>query len=391
MKILKQRQSRLRKGCLQNKIYLFILSAWMLFTGCDKIVDPQEPESFGLAKVEFTMTSEYLGILNSMVFARREVPARVEIDDTERKILVRYSGQASLNRHKKSFTFEIVAGPLYRDHREYVLSAQIADPTMLHSTIGFYAFRQAGLLAPEAEPAAVYLNGEYQGLYYLIEPIDEDFFKRRGQRMGPLYEARLANAHFSFAGGYDVRLGFERKGENEGFFGELERLITILDTSTPETLPARIEPLLDVENYLRYLAVSVLFHNWDGYFNNLHLHFVPGLAKFQVIPWDLDHLIEFHQNRSRIQGANELSEKLLEVRAYRQRYREILLELMDEKLTIDKLDQLMDETASKIAPAFAADRVLSLPGVTVFEHAANSKQFMREWYAKIRGDLGVLD
>jgi spore coat protein H len=375
----------------QKQISLVLLCCLTLLTACSKIVDPPESNNFGLNRVELTITSEYLGILNSMVFARREVPARIAINDTTRKILVRYSGQATLNRHKKSYTLEIVDGPLYREHREYVLTAQIGDTTMLHATIGFYGFRQAELLTPTAEHAAVYLNGEYQGLYYLIEPIDEDFFRRRDLRMGPLYEAMLANAHFSFAGGYDARLGFERKGENEYFFGELERLITILDTSTPETLPSQIEPMLDVENYLRYLAVSVLFHNWDGYFNNLRMHFVPGLAKFQVIPWDLDHLFEFYPMRSRIEGANELSEKLLQVTAYRHRYREILLELMDEKLTVDKLDPLIDETAAKIAPAFAADKVLTVYGKTVFDYAASTKQFIRAWYAKIREDLGRLE
>jgi spore coat protein H len=292
---------------------------------------------------------------------------------------------------KKSYTFTVAGGDLFREHREYVLSAQNGDPTKLNSTVGFFAFRQAGLQVPDAEPAAVYVNGEYQGLYYLIEPIDVDFFKRRNQRLGSLYEGTLANAHFSFANGYDVRLGYESRGERPEFFGDLAELIRRLDASTPETLPANIEPLLDVENYLRYLAVSVLLHNWDGYFNNFRMHLDWEIGRFEFIPWDLDNLLEFSEGRSRIQGVNELSEKLLTVPAYRHRYREILLELMDEKLTIATLDSIIDATAPKIAPAFAADRFLTAPGIPLSEYVTRVKQFIRDWYAQIRRDLVLLD
>lgn len=362
---------------------------------CGKIVDPQDTDGFGLTKIELTITSEYLGTLNSMVYARREVPARVEIAGVSRKIFVRYSGQTSLGQLKKSYTIEFKDNQLFRGHREYVISAQNGDPTKLHSALGFEAYRQAGLMAPVAEPAAVYLNREYQGLYYLIEPIDEDFFKLRNRRLGSLYEAFNGfnnGAHFSFAGDYDVRLGFESKGERKDFYGDLERLIQILDASTPENLPARAESLLDVENYLRYLAVSVLFHNWDGYFNNFRLHLDPQIGKFQFIPWDLDNLLEFYEGRSRLEGANELSEKLLQVPAYRRRYKQILLELLDEKLTVTNLEAQIDETAAKIVSAYAADRFLTARGSKpLTEHAAETKQFIRDWYTKIREELGRLD
>jgi spore coat protein H len=366
-----------------------------LVIGCGKIVDPADTDDYGLAKIELTITSEYLGILNSMVFARREVPARIEIAGERRKIFVRYAGQTSLGQLKKSYTVEFTDGKLFREHEEYVISAQNGDPTKLNTTLGFWAFRQAGLMASEVEPAAVYLNGAYQGLYYLIEPVDEDFLRIRRRQLGSLYEAfngQFDGAHFSFAGGYDVRLGFESKGEREEFYGDLERLIQILDASTPENLPGRIEPLLDVENYLRYLAVSVLFHNWDGYFNNFRLHRDPQIGKFQFIPWDLDNLLELHPTRSRLEGANELSEKLLQVPAYRRRYKQILLELMDEKLTVVSLDLLIDETAAKIARAYAADRFLTAPGSKpLVEHVSATKQFIRNWYAKIRGELAGWD
>lgn len=358
--------------------------------GCQKIVEPEALGDFGLTKVEFTIAHDDLATLNSHVYARREVPARIEIAGRRYNVLVRYSGQTSINRLKKSFTFMLEEDERYRGHREYVMSAQTGDPTALNPTTGFWAFQQAGLQTPEVEPVAAFLNREYLGLYFLIEPIDEDFFRKRGQDLGSLYEAMNANAQFSFSGGYDVRLGFESRGQREDFFGDLERLLLRLDEATPETLPSRVEDLLDVENYLRYLAVSVLIHNWDGYFNNFRMHRDSHTEKFQFVPWDMDHILTLHPTRSNIRGANKLSERLLANAEYRARYRAILLELLDERLRVEDLNAQIAATAQQLAPAYAADRFLSAEGVTIFAHAERVAEFNREWYAKIRRDWETL-
>lgn len=357
---------------------------------CEKLVAPSALEDYGLSRVEITIAHDDLATLNSHVYARREVPARLEIAGRRYNVLARYSGQTSINRLKKSFTFTFSERHRFRQHLEYVLSAQTGDPTALNPTTGFWAFAQAGLLTPEVQPVAAYLNREFLGLYFLIEPIDEDFFRVRGRSLGSLYEATNANAQFSFAEGYNVRLGFESRGEREEFFGDLERLLLILDENPAEAVPEKVERLLDVENYLRYLAVSVLIHNWDGYFNNFRLHLDPGLAKFQFVPWDMDHILTLHPTRSNIRGANKLSERLLANAEYRARYRAILLELLDERLPVEDLNAQIAATAQQLAPAYAADRFLSAEKVTIFAHAERVAEFNREWYAKIRRDLETL-
>ncbi len=382
--LLNDTPNRLVRGMIN---VLMILAA-LTMHGCSEIIDPPEAESFGLAKIELRITSENLGTLNTNVFARLQVPADLALEGRSWNIKVRYSGQTSINHTKKSVTLEFPDTQRFRGHRFYTLSSQSGDPTGFNPIFGFYAFAQAGLDVPNVESVAFYLNGGYRGLYFLIEPIDEDFFHIREQRLGSLYEATRAKAHFSFADGYDVRMGFENQSARESYFGDLEKLITVLDESSAEELPSRIEPLLDVENYLRYLAVSVLFHNYDGYLNNFRLHKNNPEEKFFFIPWDVDHLLEPHPTRSTIFGANELSQKLLSVPAYRQRYREILLELMDDKLRVELLDEKLDEIAAKIAAALAADRLL---GGNAFDTAASRKASIREWYAKIRGDLVLLD
>ena len=167
--------------------------------------------------------------------------------------------------------------------------------------------------------------------------------------------------------------------------------MVILDESTTEELPSRLEPLLDIENYLHYLAVSVLIHNSDGYFNNFRLHLDPAIGKFQFFPWDFDRLFVFDGRRSTIRGANNLSKRLLEVTEYRHRYRDILTELMNSKLTADMLDRTFDNTVNNLSSAYEADRFLSASGVSMTKHAQRIKERNRLWYDKIQADLTELD
>lgn len=371
-------------------LFRILLCAALSVSACQKIVAPTALEDYGLPRVEITITHDDLATLNSHVYARREVPARFEFEGNRYNVLVRYSGQTSINRLKKSFTFTFSERQRFRQHREYVLSAQTGDPTALNPTTGFWAFAQAGLLTPAAQPVAAYLNREFIGLYFLIEPIDEDFFRGRGRSLGSLYEAARANAHFSFAEGYNVRLGFESRGTRPDFFGDLERLLEILDETPTQALPEKVERLLDVENYLRYLAVSVLIHNWDGYFNNFRLHLDPRIGTFQFVSWDMDHILTLHPQRSNIRGANELSERLLANANYRARYRAILEQLMAAELAVEKLNAQLANTAQQLAQAYAADRFLSANGVAIDEHAARVQQFNRAWYAKLREELDAL-
>ena len=49
------------------------------------------------------------------------------------------------------------------------------DPSQLHDRLGYWLFRQMGVPAPRAIHAKLYINGIYNGLFSLVEQIDEQF------------------------------------------------------------------------------------------------------------------------------------------------------------------------------------------------------------------------
>src|SRR5207249_188203 len=93
-----------------------------------------------------------------------------------------------------------------------------------------------------------------------------------------------------------------------------------------ERFRKEIGNLLDVDEFLRYLAATVLLSSVDsfiGFAHNYYLYLDPKKDRFVIIPWDLDHafggLVMFGSAKSLMDlsvrqphlGRNPLVERLL--------------------------------------------------------------------------------
>jgi spore coat protein CotH len=48
----------------------------------------------------------------------------------------------------------------------------------MHEMLSFAVYRRVGQIAPREAFAKVYINNEYQGVYAVVEPINEPFLQR---------------------------------------------------------------------------------------------------------------------------------------------------------------------------------------------------------------------
>ena len=53
--------------------------------------------------------------------------------------------------------------------------SQNLDPTQMHERLGYWLFREMGVVAPRSVHARLIINGTYYGVYALTEQIDEQF------------------------------------------------------------------------------------------------------------------------------------------------------------------------------------------------------------------------
>src|SRR5687767_11719465 len=66
----------------------------------------------------------------------------------------------------------------FRGFKVLVLDNMYNDPSFLREQLSFAVFEEAGIRVPRESYARLTVNGEYWGLYAIVEPIDDVFVTR---------------------------------------------------------------------------------------------------------------------------------------------------------------------------------------------------------------------
>ncbi len=162
-----------------------------------------------------------------------------------------------------------------------------------------------------------------------------------------------------------------KTNENNPDYSALFRFLDVLNNEPDETFPQEIEKVLDVDQTLRYIAVSALIVHLDNYIgigHNNYLYEVNG--KFTFIPWDTnmafgtfnlgirkDGLINYYIDEPTGGSVNRypVVDRLLSYQPYMDKYRGYLEELLDGPFAIDTIIPRIDRLVEMIRPFAEAD------------------------------------
>ena len=134
-----------------------------------KTLPMKEEEYYGLQRVSLTLRPEELGKLNNEVASKDPVLAEIHIPGQVRVVCkVSFAGRSSLEAYRKSYNLYFCQ-ERFRSRSEYRLSAQSIDGSLMRSLLGYPVFASLGLMTPQVESVAAYLNKNYLGLYLLLE------------------------------------------------------------------------------------------------------------------------------------------------------------------------------------------------------------------------------
>lgn len=221
------------------------------------------------------------------------------IADTIREVGFRIRGKTSRYAAKKCFKVSFntfTPGGKFYGIEKMNLNGDHNDPSIIRSHLTWNLFEQMQVPASRSNHVEVYINERYYGIYINTEHIDEEFVESRfGNTMGNLYKC-LYPADLTYLGnnpdvyknnGYALKTNTEQDD-----FTDLIHFISVLNTTTSEQFPAVIEPIFNVNGFLRYLAVEIFTGHWDGYSynkNNYYLFHNLNTGKFEFIPYDTDN------------------------------------------------------------------------------------------------------
>ncbi len=259
--------------------------------------------------IEITIDPEDLIWIYANVESDSVHPATVHysnewFDDTVDNVGFRLRGNTSRESAKKSFKLDFnhfVPGRSFYDVEKINLNGEHNDPSIIRSKLCWDLFQDIQLPVSRATHAAVYINGNYYGLYISIEHIDDTFLsKNYSDDSGNLWKC-LWPADLTYRGdnpeNYHPYVGDNRPydlktNRDEYDYSKLARLIRIINQTTDHAFADSLENVLRVDEALKYFAMNILVGDWDDYWflmNNFYLYHEPNDERFHWIPYDYDN------------------------------------------------------------------------------------------------------
>jgi spore coat protein CotH len=242
-----------------------------------------------------------------------------------------------------------VKGQRFAGRSELKLHNNKQDGTNVRQILAYGLFRTAGVPAPRCGLAQVTVNGKKLGLFSNLEPIDDAFLKRQfGSDKGNLYEAQISDFRPGWTG------TFEKKNKKSGGREDLEAVVEALKSDDADLLE-RLGRVLDVDAFISFWAMEGLINHWDGFSgdqNNCFVYHDPKSDKLRFIAWGADAtfgprniFVPFEPPAS-VWAVSYLTRRLynhpVTREKYRQRMRELLATVWDEKQLNSEVDELSD-------------------------------------------------
>lgn len=233
-----------------------------------------------------------------------EVPAKLTVDGkTYPNVGVHFRGASSYftvpagSKRSLNLSMDFVDDKqrLYGSKTLNLLNSH-DDPTMMH-TVLFSKIARDYLPAPKANFVKVVINGESWGIYTNVQQFNKEFLAENyGTSKGTRWKIKgspggggsleyLGDKIDSYKALYEMK-----SGDGEKAWKELINLTKVLNTTPPDKLEKALEPILDIDEALRFLAVDIALINDDGYWtrgSDYSLYRDPK-GKFHVLPHDMN-------------------------------------------------------------------------------------------------------
>jgi hypothetical protein len=232
------------------------------------------------------------------------IPATVIIDGTTcDSVGVRLKGNSSYNHPNNKKSIRLAMDQYRGDQRwdglkSVHLNNCFSDPTLMREKIHLDFCRDAGVAAPRANYARVFINDTAFAFYSLVEHVDKKFLGTHyGDNSGDLFKAvdefgtggqYISNFRWygSAQSAYDSLYELKTDGSTTAW----PRLLTLLDTlNNSSTIASSLPAKVNVSSFERALAADILCGNLDSYVNsgrNFYFYFLPSTTKMEWIVWD---------------------------------------------------------------------------------------------------------
>jgi hypothetical protein len=315
-----------------------------------------------------------------------DVPSTVTVDrQVHKDVGVHFRGASSFvmvprgSKRSLNLSFDFVhASQALGGYATLNLLNVNGDPSFLR-TVLYAQIARAYIPAPQANYARVVINGESWGVYVNAQQFNKDFVRdnfgtTKGARWKvPGSPGGRAGLNYLGDDAADYRRLYEIKSKDDpASWADLIRLCRILNETPPAKLEAALDPILNIDGALRFLALDVALVNTDGYWARASDYSIYQDVKgrFHIIPHDINEGMVDDGGRSRggppasvdldplaaLDDPNKaLRARLLAVPSLRARYLAYVRDIAETWLDWKKIGPLAEQFHALVAADVRAD------------------------------------
>ncbi len=275
--------------------------------------------------------------------------------DKEYKVKVRYRGLNAnhWSRAKKSWQIKFDKDTPFNGIRTLKLIIPI-DRGYFAEALNNYRAQKFGLTFPRAEFTQLYVNNEYQGVYFAIEDFSDVYLENNNKPADA--NIYVTNEPFDFGGEHstvydDISLWDKETSDalySYENFGELDFLLTQLSHND---FTNTVSDLIDMDSFYSWNIVALLAgSNHQSNWGNMRLYFNNTKGKFEFIPWDVGL-----KNNMPNELTNKLTQKILSDPTFYMERNKRLWEYVNQKENLLDDVAYYDELYTSLKPAFYSD------------------------------------
>ena len=264
---------------------------------------------------------------------------------------VKSRGFGSLSATKPSLRLDFnryVGEQKFLELSALILANTVQDPAMLNRRLSMSVFAAMELPAPRVVHARLFVNGEYIGLYEVVEAVEKAFLKRafgwdstgkKRRDEGYLFEYKWEDGYDWSYFGFDLarytRLFEPKTHELEApsvLYSPIDDMLRTINEVPDGGFETHVGEYLFLAVFIRHLAVERFISDIDGFLgnwgpNNFFLYRFEGRKLSALIPWDKDSTF-YDLNDGIYRGFERtvLGRRILALPALRRMYLESLLD-----------------------------------------------------------------
>ncbi|WHY75143.1 CotH kinase family protein [Neobacillus sp. WH10] len=356
-----------------------------------------------MQKYEIFINPKMLNQLDKDIWMNEHVPAVLKIGTSQYSIGLAYRGNVIRKKKKKSYNIIFQKPYIVNGAHEIHLNAEFTDVSLCRNKLSLDFFDRIGVISPHSKHILLYINGFCKGIYLELESFDKYLLQKRNFPMGPIIYATNYHANFSLLNpkkklksklneGYTIKYGEKKDLSN------LENLIAMINTLSNEEFEKQISQVLDVNQYLKWLAGVVCTQNFDGFIHNYALYQRCDTGAYEITPWDYDgtwgrnlHGKPLRYDYIPISGYNTLTGRLLYFAHFKKKYRDIILPILDKDFTVEAQLAIIDELFQRIKPHLHLDPFIKANAETLdrekeimIDFIQNRRRYLKQQVIKLQ-------